>query len=102
MLEINLLDVRSVMDDKIENSKMKLQQISSDHSVPKNIRRAAKEAFIAISGKNTPDDDPPEVRANLAISILDEISQDPNCPLFARTKIWEVLSILETISSKIE
>ena len=89
------------MEDKIENSKMKLQQISSDHSVPKNIRRAAKEAFIAISGKNAPDD-PPEVRANFAISILDEISQDPNCPLFARTKIWEVLSILETISSKSE
>ncbi len=88
------------MEDKIENSKMLLQQISSDHSVPKNIRRAAKEAFMAISGKNTQDDDPPEVRANLAISILDEISQDPNCPLFARTTIWNVLSLLETITSE--
>jgi len=31
---------------------------------------------------------------------LDEISQDPNCPLFARTKIWNILSQLETISSE--
>ena len=88
------------MEDKIENSKMLLQQISSDHSVPKNIRRAAKQAFTAVTGKNSQDDDPPEVRANLAISILDEISQDPNCPLFARTKIWNILSQLETISSE--
>ncbi|MFW9855784.1 MAG: UPF0147 family protein [Candidatus Thorarchaeota archaeon] len=88
------------MEDKINNVKNLLQQVSSDHSVPKNIRRAAKEALSAIVGKNTPDDDPPEVRANLAISILDEISQDPNCPLFARTTIWNVLSLLETISSE--
>ncbi|WP_455140121.1 UPF0147 family protein [Candidatus Hodarchaeum mangrovi] len=87
------------MEDKIENSKMLLQQISNDHSVPKNIRRAAKEAYMAIIGKNSQDDDPPEVRANLAISILDEISQDPNCPLFARTTIWNVLSLLETITT---
>ena len=88
------------MEDKIENSKMLLQHISSDHSVPKNIRRAAKEAYTAISGKNSKEDDPIEVRANLAISILDEISQDPNCPLFARTTIWQVLSVLETITTE--
>ena len=88
------------MEDKIENSKMLLQHISSDHSVPKNIRRAAKEAYTAISGKNSQEDDPIEVRANLAISILDEISQDPNCPLFARTTIWQVLSVLETITTE--
>ncbi len=88
------------MEDKIEKSKMALQQISSDHSVPKNIRRAAKEALTAISGKNRIDDDPIEVRANLAISILDEISQDPNCPLFARTTIWNVLSLLETVTNE--
>ena len=88
------------MEDKINNVKNLLQHVSSDHSVPKNIRRAAKEAFSAIIGKNSPDDDPPEVRANLAISILDEISQDPNCPLFARTTIWNVLSLLETISAE--
>jgi len=87
------------MDDKINNVKNLLQQVSSDHSVPKNIRRAAKTAYTAILGTNNPDDDPPEVRANLAISILDEISQDPNCPLFARTTIWNVLSLLETITS---
>jgi len=88
------------MEEKIEGSKILLQQISSDHSVPKNIRRAAKEAFLAVSGKNNQEDDPPEVRANFAISILDEISQDPNCPLFARTKIWNILSLLETITSE--
>ena len=37
------------------------------------------------------------IRASNAISTLDEISQDPNCPLYARTKIWNAVSVLETI-----
>jgi hypothetical protein len=39
----------------------------------------------------------PGVRAANAIGALDEVSQDPNMPLHARTKIWQVLSMLETI-----
>ncbi|GAG74684.1 unnamed protein product, partial [marine sediment metagenome] len=26
-----------------------------------------------------------------------EISQDPNCPMYARTKLWNIVSILETV-----
>jgi len=37
------------------------------------------------------------VRAANAISALDEVSQDPNMPLHARTKIWQAISILETV-----
>ena len=70
-----------------------LDQIVSDRTVPRNIRRAANEAIeILHEGEGTP-----AVRAANAISILDEASQDPNCPLHARTKIWNAVSILETI-----
>ena len=87
-----------MVDDKIEQAKMLLTQISSDKSVPKNIRKAASEAFTSI----TTDEDDIEVMANMAISILDEISQDPNCPMYARTTIWQVLSVLETIKTDSE
>ena len=70
-----------------------LTSISEDTSVPRNIRRAANEAITSM------EDDKSEmvVRASNGISVLDEISQDPNCPLYARTKIWNAVSVLETI-----
>jgi len=37
------------------------------------------------------------VRASNAISILDEISQDPNMPPYTRVKLWNVVSVIEAI-----
>lgn len=81
------------MTEKLGEAQELLRSIITDHSVPKNIRRAAKQANDGL--ENT--EDPPMVRANMAISVLDEISQDPNCPVYSRTKIWQIVSILETI-----
>jgi uncharacterized protein (UPF0147 family) len=70
-----------------------LRHIMEDTSVPRNIRRAAEESKN-ILGK---DDDEPTIRASTVISILDEISNDPNIPIHARTLIWNVLSELESV-----
>ncbi len=70
-----------------------LQHIMEDTSVPRNIRRAAEESRDLLVA----DDDEPSIRASTVISILDEISNDPNIPIHARTLIWEVLSELESI-----
>jgi hypothetical protein len=64
-----------------------------DNSVPRNIRRAAEESNEIL---NNPDEDS-TVRASTVISILDEISNDPNIPIHARTLVWEILSELESI-----
>jgi uncharacterized protein (UPF0147 family) len=74
-------------------SKQLLKQISENNSVPRNIRRAANEAIAALENE----DDSPAARAQNAIAILDEPNQDPNCPNYARTRIWRVLSYLEPI-----
>ncbi|MDI9438003.1 MAG: UPF0147 family protein [Euryarchaeota archaeon] len=70
-----------------------LQHIMEDTSVPRNIRRAAEESRDLLMAT----DDEPSIRASTVISILDEISNDPNIPIHARTLIWEVLSELESI-----
>lgn len=74
-----------------------LNTISEDTSVPRNIRRAATEANTAMEDEAV---ESLAIRASNAISILDEISQDPNCPLYARTKIWNAVSVLETIKDE--
>ncbi|WP_321211305.1 UPF0147 family protein [Methanothermobacter sp. DP] len=70
-----------------------LKHIMEDNSVPRNIRRAAEESKEIL---NNPDEDS-TVRASTVISILDEISNDPNIPIHARTLVWEILSELESI-----
>ncbi|WP_048162806.1 MULTISPECIES: UPF0147 family protein [Thermogladius] len=78
---------------KINNAIYLLLSIINDTAVPRNIRRAATEALNYLRSENLT----PGVRAANAVSVLDQVSQDPNMPLSARTKIWQVIAILETI-----
>ena len=80
--------------DTLKNSVDILAHIVGDDSVPRNIRRAAEEAKTRLLDREESD----SVRAAYAISILDDISNDPNMPLHTRTLIWNVASQLEKVS----
>jgi len=72
-----------------------LDQLSEDTSVPKNIRRGAKEAKeVLLNPKDAVD-----VRTASVTSILDELANDPNIPLHGRTLIWNIMSQLETVTN---
>lgn len=75
-----------------------LTNIIEDRTVPRNIRAAAEEAKKELTEKtnNTWD-----IRLSSAISVLDEITNDPNMPLHTRTQIWNVVSMLETIKREL-
>ena len=80
-------------EKSIDEANYILAQIVEDTGIPRNIRRAANNAVKTLkTGEGTL-----AIRASTAISLLDDISQDPNCPLHARTRIYQVLSRLETI-----
>ncbi|MDM7913341.1 MAG: UPF0147 family protein [Methanotrichaceae archaeon] len=70
-----------------------LERIMSDDAVPRNIRRSAENIKATLMNESVNE----AVKAASAISILDEISNDPNIPLHTRTLIWNVASQLETI-----
>ena len=72
-----------------------LKHIMENSTVPRNIRRAADESNTILG--NEEEDE--TVRASAVILILDEISNDPNIPIHARTLIWEILSKLESIKA---
>ncbi len=80
-------------EGRIEEAMNVLGMVSEDTTTPRNIRRAAKQSIVALQiSENTP-----AVRAANAISILDEILQDPNMPPYTRVKLWNVMSLLEAI-----
>ncbi|MCK4223227.1 UPF0147 family protein [Candidatus Bathyarchaeota archaeon] len=80
-------------EERMGQANTVLGQVSEDTTTPRNIRRAAKESINALqTGELTP-----AVRASNAISVLDEILQDPNMPPYTRVKLWNVMSLLEAI-----
>jgi hypothetical protein len=69
-----------------------LTGIIDDRTVPRNIRAAAEGARKEITEGS---DDKWDLRLSTAISILDDITNDPNMPMYTRTQIWNIVSMLE-------
>ena len=85
-------DMVSYMD--VETISKLLDEINEDRSVPRNIRTSVQEAKDNLN--DTKQD--LEIRISNAISVLDSISNDPNLPIYTRTQIWNVVSMLEVIN----
>ena len=80
-------------EERIKQALSVLGAVSEDNTTPRNIRRAAKDAMNAMQSSEYT----PAVRASNAVSLLDEILQDPNMPPYTRVKLWNVMSLLEAI-----
>lgn len=72
-----------------------MDDVLNDTSVPKNIKRAVTDAKNKLLS-----DDDPVLRASSAIYYLESISEDINLPMHARTQIWQIVSVLETIKGE--
>lgn len=70
-----------------------LEYIMENNSVPRNIREAAQESNTLLKDESQDQ----SVKISTVLTKLDEISNDPNIPVHARTLIWKVLSKLEFI-----
>lgn len=78
--------------NRINEALLILTEVSEDKGTPRNIRRASKNAMASLQDKYSP-----AVRASNAVSIIDEILQDPNMPPYTRVKLWNVMSNLASI-----
>lgn len=70
-----------------------LQQIADSNITPRNIRKIVKDSILMLQDQKQS----VAVRAANAISVLDEVAQDPNMPSFARVTLWSAVSELESI-----
>ena len=69
-----------------------LEDILRDRGVPRNIKSTIEESMGILRNK-----DPENEKIATIISILDDASNDPNLTSYARTKIWNMVSVLESI-----
>ncbi len=80
-------------EERIRQAVKTLAEVSQDVRTPRSVRRAAQDAIGALQTKGLT----PAVRAANAISILDEVAQDPDLSSFIRVRIWNAISMIEGI-----
>ena len=86
MLKVIYMDVETI--------KKLLDEINDDRSVPRNIRTSVQEAKESLNDVSQD----MEIRISNAISVLDSISNDQNLPIYTRTQIWNLVSMLEVMN----
>ncbi|MGI0141899.1 MAG: UPF0147 family protein [Candidatus Micrarchaeales archaeon] len=79
-------------DETIAQIKQQIEMLLGDNSVPRNVKSALDEAKKALDAKTSYAE-----RASGATYKIDEVSNDINLPPYARTVIWNLLSLLESI-----
>ena len=82
---------------KVNQAMAILNRVAEDNTTPRNIRRTAKQASDLMLDESLS----LAVRAANAIDLLDDISQDPNMPMYTRTRLWNVISVLEGSETKL-
>ena len=79
--------------ESLNNATTTLNQIATNPSTPKNIRKNIADIVEDLKS----DEYSMAVRAANTISLLDDVTQDPNMPSYVRTSLWQAVSTLESI-----
>ena len=87
-----------MVDEKENKESMKeavdtLDQIVSSSSTPKTIKKSITDLINDLKSEEYA----LAVRAANTISLLDDVTQDPNLPSYVRTQLWQAVSKLESI-----
>jgi len=79
--------------ESLNNALSILNQIATNPSTPRNIRKNITDLIDGLKS----DEYSVSVRAVNTISLLDDVTQDPNLPSYVRTSLWQAVSTLEGI-----
>ena len=71
-----------------------LKELLEDSAVPKNVREKIETVI-----KTLEEDGDESLKVNKALNDLDEVADDVNMQPYTRTQIWNIVSMLEKISS---
>jgi uncharacterized protein (UPF0147 family) len=88
-----MAEKKSQNEESLNTAVETLNQIATNPSTPKNIRKTISDLANDLKSEEYS----MSVRASNAISMLDDITQDPNMPSYVRVTLWQAVSTLEGI-----
>lgn len=78
------------IDAKIKQINEMVDNLITDTSIPKNIRKVLNDANERLkSGEEL------NVKVSASVYLIESISEDINMPAHARTQIWSIIGALE-------
>ncbi len=80
-------------EEKIQDIVDLLKELLQDNTVPRNVKTKIEDMIDTLE-----DDTELSIRVNKSLNILDEISDDNNIQTYTRTQIWNIASVLESLS----
>jgi len=84
--------VEMAVEKEIKHIHEMMEEVLTDTTIPKNIRRAILEAKERLEG-----DDELVVKISASTYLIESVSDDINMPSHARTQIWAIMSALESV-----
>ncbi len=78
------------MEEKLKDIMQILAQIKQDPTTPKSLRELTEKITVILK-----EDIPIDLRAKKCLDILEYTSEDPNIPLYVRSQLWNLVSLLE-------
>ncbi len=88
-----MAETKNQNQEYLQNSINALNPVAVNPSTPKNIRKNIQDLANELKSEEYS----MSVRASNAISLLDDITQDPNVPSYVRVTLWQAVSTLENI-----
>ena len=88
-----MVDKKSENTATLNQAIATLEEIASNPSTPKNIKKSISDLAVELKKEEYS----VSMRAANAISLLDDITQDPNMPSYVRVTLWQAVSTLERI-----
>ena len=88
-----MADKKSQNTETLNQAIATLEEIASNPSTPKNIKKSITDLTTELKKQEYS----VSMRAANAISLLDDITQDPNMPSYVRVTLWQAVSTLERI-----
>lgn len=67
-----------------------LEELSNDHSIPRNARNVLSEIKQDLQSEGEV-----SVKIDSALQKVEDLALDPNLSSFARTQLWNLTSLLE-------
>lgn len=84
---------KNTNNDTLKEAIQTLSELATNPSTPKMIKKSISDLVNGLKS----DEYPESVRAANTISVLDDITQDPNMPSYVRVTLWQAVSKLEGI-----
>lgn len=82
------------MDQQVIDIIDLLKELQDDNTAPRNVRLKLKEMQVTLENE----EGELSLRVNKILADVEEIANDINLPMFIRTQIWNLTSMLESVN----